>query len=269
MQAINHAATALVLKRRFPTAPLLGLILATEAVEYLWVALTVIGVERTVISAPMQSVADVHLVFMPFSHSLATSLFAAAAVAAIVLWRGGRRAIPAALGLATAVASHVALDLLVHAPDVAIAPFTDGDEYGTGLYATFPLAALAIETLWAIVCWWIYRGRWPLLCLIIALELAAVPVYSATLNLGESVLAGRPSLFSVVILIQILATSVLVWAFARKDEANARPDRSRREKSDRTPPTAMPYDTETAVLTPSGFSLGAPPPSIPRAAARS
>ena len=65
MQAINHAATALILKRKFPSAPLFGLILATEAVEYLWVGLNVIGIEKTIIDEDMHSVADVHLVHMP------------------------------------------------------------------------------------------------------------------------------------------------------------------------------------------------------------
>jgi hypothetical protein len=216
MQAINHAATALILKRRFPSAPLFGLILATEAVEYLWVGLNVLGIEKTVIAEPMRSVADVHLVHMPFSHSIVTSALIAILVGFVVLWRGGKAVSAISLALALAVFSHILLDLLVHAPDIAIAPFIDGGRYGSGLYANVPLPALALETLWGIFCWWLYRGSWALLGLIVALGITAIPLYSMAVNVGESVLGGQNIAFALIILVQMLATSGFVWLFARE-----------------------------------------------------
>lgn len=215
MQAINHAATALVLKRRFPSAPLFGLILATEAVEYLRVGLNVIDIEETIVADPMRSVADVHLVHMPFSHSIVTSALIAILVGLVVLWRGGKAVSAISLALSLAVFSHIVLDLIVHAPDIAIAPFFIGEKYGTGLYSDLPLPALALETLWGILCWWVYRGSWPLLGLIVALGLTAIPLYSIAVNVGESVLGGQNIAFALVILVQMLATSGLVWLFAR------------------------------------------------------
>lgn len=217
MQAINHAATALVLKRKFPSAPLFGLILATEAVEYLWVGLNVIGIEQTVIDQEMRSVADVHLVHMPFSHSIITSVLIAALAGLVVLWRGGKAMSAVALAISLGVFSHVVLDLAVHAPDIAIAPFVDG-KYGTGLYANLPLPALALESLWGVLCWWIYRGSWKLLGLIVALGVASIPLYSAAINVGESILGGQSTVFAVVILVQMIATSGLVWLFAREGQ---------------------------------------------------
>lgn len=216
MQAINHAATALILKRKFPSAPLFGLILATEAVEYLWVGLNVIGIERTVIDEDMRSVADVHLVHMPFSHSVVTSLIIAVAVGMAVLWRGGKAASAVASAIALGVFSHVVLDLFVHAPDIALSPFFNGAKYGTGLYANLPLPALALETLWGILCWWIYRGSWKLLGLILVMGIAAIPLYSVAINIGEAALGGQSTVFALVILVQMLMTSGLVWLFARK-----------------------------------------------------
>jgi len=216
MQAINHAATALILKRKFPSAPLMGLILATEAVEYLWVGLNVVGIERTIIADPMRSVADVHLVHMPISHSLATSVLIAVCVGLLVLWRGGRAWSAIALAMSLAVFSHVVLDLLVHAPDIAIMPFADAEKYGSGLYSNLPFAALGLETLWGIFCWRVYRGSWALLGLIIALAITAIPLYSAAINVGESFLSGQNTVFALVILVQMLATSGLVWLFARE-----------------------------------------------------
>jgi len=216
MQAINHVATALILKRKFPSAPLLGLIAATEAVEYLWVGLNVIGVERTVVSEPMRSVADVHLVHMPFSHSLATSVLIALVVGAIVWLRGVGAARTLALAAFLGVFSHILLDLLVHAPDIALAPFFDGAKFGTGLYTNLPLPALLLETLWGVLCWRIYRGSWGLLGLILALGLFSIPLYSAAVNVGEAALGGHNVVFALVILVQMLVTSALVWLFARE-----------------------------------------------------
>ena len=218
MQAINHVATALILKRKFPSTPLLGLIVATEAVEYLWVGLNVIGVEKTFIAEPMRSVADVHLLHMPFSHSLASSLFFALLVGGIILWRGGGRKTAGVLALAMSLAlfSHIVLDLFTHAPDIAVAPFVDGKKYGSGLYSNWPLVALALETLWGVVCWRVYRGSKMLLWLILFLGVASVPIYSATINIGESMLGGQETVFALVILGQMIASSVLLWLFARE-----------------------------------------------------
>ena len=221
MQAINHAATALILKRKFPSAPLFGLILSTEAVEYLWVGLNLIGIERTIVDKDIRSVADVHLVHMPFSHSVVTSLIFAVFVGLLLLWRGGRPASAMALAISLGVFSHVVLDLLVHAPDIAISPFLDAGKYGTGLYATLPLPALALETLWGILCWYLYRGSWRLLALIVTLAVAAIPLYSVAINIGEAALGGQSAVFAFIILAQMLATSGLVWLFARDGSRDA------------------------------------------------
>lgn len=214
MQAINHVATALILKKKVPNAPLFGLILGTEAVEYLWVGLNLAGVEHTVIDNGMQSVADIHLAHMPFSHSFATSVAMAAMVGLVILWRRGGTGASVALAMALAVLSHVALDLLVHAQDIAIAPWIGGGKYGSGLYANVPFMALLLETFYGVTCWWIYRGSWKLLAVIVGLGIAAVPTYSTMINIGESMLAGQSALFALIILAQMLVTSVLVWRFA-------------------------------------------------------
>jgi len=216
MQAINHAATALILKRTFPSTPLFGLILATEVVEYLWVGLNVFGIEHTNVAEPMRSVADVHLVHMPLSHSIVTSSFIAILVGLVVLWRGGKAVSAISLALSLAVFSHIVLDLLVHAPDIALMPFFNGEKYGAGLYADLPLVALALETFWGVLCWWVYRGSWPLLGLILALNLTAIPLYSIDVNIGESVLSGQDTAFALVIFAQMVVTSILVWFFARE-----------------------------------------------------
>ena len=74
MFAINHAATALVVKKRYPAVPLVWLLVSVQFVEILWVMLNFIGVERTSTDATVNTVSEIHLEYMPFSHSLASSL---------------------------------------------------------------------------------------------------------------------------------------------------------------------------------------------------
>jgi hypothetical protein len=63
--AVDHAATSLLLKRRYPTAPMVPLLLSVQAMELAWVLLNYLGLERTTTEPVVQSVADIHLAYMP------------------------------------------------------------------------------------------------------------------------------------------------------------------------------------------------------------
>ena len=67
-------ATALILKKKLAAALLFRLILAVEVVAYIRVGFNLICIEHTIITDNRRSVASVHLVKMPFSHSIVTSL---------------------------------------------------------------------------------------------------------------------------------------------------------------------------------------------------
>ena len=108
------------------------------------------------------------------------------------------------------------LDLVTHASDIAILPFVGGIKLGTGLYSNWPLLAFGIETLWGVMCWWVYRGSWPLLALILGFSIVSLPVYSVAIDVGESVLAGNDTVFVLLILAQMLGTSMMLWLFARR-----------------------------------------------------
>jgi membrane-bound metal-dependent hydrolase YbcI (DUF457 family) len=88
--------------------------------ELLWVALNLLGIERTTTEASVRSVSDIHLAYMPYSHSVAMSL-AFGAVAWVLLSAVFHRP---GLGLAVAlgITSHLVLDLLTHARDIAMRP---------------------------------------------------------------------------------------------------------------------------------------------------
>jgi hypothetical protein len=46
MFAIGHAATALVIKRAYPSVPMTPLLISVQAMEFAWVALNHLGIER-------------------------------------------------------------------------------------------------------------------------------------------------------------------------------------------------------------------------------
>jgi hypothetical protein len=56
------------------------ILISVQAMEFAWVALNYLGIERTTTESVVRSVADLHLEYMPWSHSVATPVVAALAV---------------------------------------------------------------------------------------------------------------------------------------------------------------------------------------------
>jgi hypothetical protein len=223
--AIDHAATALLIKRRFPEQPIAPLLISVQWMELLWVGLNLLGIEKTTTEPVVRSVADIHLSYMPWSHSIGMSL-AYAAAAWLILGVALRRP---RLGLAVAIGivSHLVLDLLTHAPDIALAPGIDRPMLGLGLYAAIPMGAFVLEMLYGIFCWWVYEGGRTLLAIIVLCNAANLSLLSADVPGAESLLANRPTALVLVILGQIVVTMCLVgWASrppARRVENSLRP----------------------------------------------
>jgi hypothetical protein len=206
--AINHAATALLIKRRFPEEPIVPLLISVQLMELFWVALNLLGIERTTTEASVRSVADIHLAFMPYSHSVVMSL-AFAVVAWFILGVLFHRS---QLGLAVAlgIMSHLVLDLVTHARDIALAPGFDNIKLGLGLYSAFPLIAFILELLYGIFCWWVYKGGRTLLAIIILFNAANLSLLSPAVPGPESLLANRPTVIVIFIFAQIVVTLFLV-----------------------------------------------------------
>src|SRR4029450_1329819 len=130
MFGINHAATALIFKRRFEDVSLVALLLSVQAMEFAWVTLNYLGVEHTTTEPIVRYVGDIHLAYMPYSHSVLTALGAA-----LLVWSMGALAGRARLGavLEFALLSHLLLDL-THNGDIALGRYRDAPKYGTFLY---------------------------------------------------------------------------------------------------------------------------------------
>jgi hypothetical protein len=213
MFAVDHAATALLIKRRFPSAPLPPLLLSVQAMELAWVALNYAGIERTTTEPVVRSVADVHLTYMPFSHSVATAV-GGAQIAWLVLEKGfGRVWLGRAVGLG--IASHLVLDLLTHAPDILLYPGSS-IALGAGLYDRAPMWGFALEVIYGLFCWQVFRGGRSLLAIVVLGNLANLSLFSAAIPGPEQFLGGRPLALVTLILVQIVTTLVLVGVFANQ-----------------------------------------------------
>jgi hypothetical protein len=176
--------------------------------EMVWVVLNYLGIERTTTEPIVRYVGDIHLDFMPYSHSVATMVGVA-----ILAWAVGillrRPRLGAAIGIG--IASHLFLDLATHDGDIALAPFVGGREYGTYLYSRFPAGAFALELGFGVACWSVYRGGRALLTIIIGFNLANLSLFFASVPGLEGMLAGRSVLLVTVILFQIIVTLAAVW----------------------------------------------------------
>jgi hypothetical protein len=214
MFAVDHAATALIIKRRFPSVSLTPLLLSVQAMELAWVGLNYLGIERTTTEISVHSVADIHLAYMPFSHSAAT-----AAAGALLIWLFVEKGLDRPLlgrAIAIGVFSHLILDVVTHAPDIPLWPGSSWPALGLGLYGRAPMWAFALEIAYGLLCWWVYRGRGSLLAIIVIGNLANISFFSAAIPGPEEYLAGHPLMVVTVTLIQIVVTLALVGMFAAR-----------------------------------------------------
>lgn len=214
MNAINHAATALMLKRRWPEVPLLPLLISVQLIEFLWALFCLAGIEVTRTGPTVRSIADIHLDYMPYSHSIGSTV-AIATLCWFVLRKPLHRA-AWALPVACGVISHIVLDVLVHARDIALVPGLTDTKIGSGLYDV-PELALLVELAYGVLCWRVYGGSRALLFTIVGLNLAAAPFYLPELPGPQALLSGHPKVFAAVILAHIVLGLSAIGFMARRE----------------------------------------------------
>jgi membrane-bound metal-dependent hydrolase YbcI (DUF457 family) len=211
MFAINHAATGLIIKRIFPEVPMIVILVSVQLIEGLWVVLNFLRIEKTTTENRVQSVSDVHLEYMPFSHSVVSTLVLA--LAAWIVFTYGFKALDLGIAVALGICSHLVLDLVSHARDVAIIPFWTNRKFGLGLYQKPPIA-FAFETIYGIFCWWVYGGSTALFCIIVIFNLMNASFFIKAIPGPERFIANRPSWVTSIVAVQIIATAVLVGVFS-------------------------------------------------------
>lgn len=148
---VGHYAAGLALKKYEKRASLGVLFLAVQFVDILFFPLVLLGIERINIVENFTSSTHFQLEYMPFTHSLAGSLFWAAAAYALFRWVIVKQK-GVALVIALAVFSHWLFDLVMHTPDLPL--WNDASlKLGLGLWnnaiaAYFVEAAILVGALW-------------------------------------------------------------------------------------------------------------------------
>lgn len=213
MNAINHAATALLVNRKWPGVPIIPVLISVQFVEVLWVIFNLLGIELTTTEPTVRAINDIHLAYMPFSHSVGATV-----MMAIVVWFIFSQLMKKpiwGIALAAGLSSHIILDLATHVRDIALMPGIESPKFGSGLYGV-PLAALAVETAFGIFCWWVFRGSKLLLAVIVAFNLFSLSFYWAALAGPEQFLAGHPKIFAAMIGIHIVAGLAAIGFLAQR-----------------------------------------------------
>lgn len=206
MYAINHAATSLLLKKDRPNVPILPLLVSTQVVELFWIAFNYLGIEHFSVSN-----GELHLDFLPYSHSVFSGLLLSLISYSLIRWIIKNK--PLALPFALGVLSHVVLDILFHEKDIRLSPFSETPVWGLGIIS-FPFLNFILESLYGIFCWWYFKGNTRLLAAIVIFNILDLPVMLAS-GKALDVFILYPALLPTFILLQILVSWYLVAKFSK------------------------------------------------------
>ena len=206
MYAINHAATALLLKKRQPSVDIWTLLVSVQLVELLWVLLNYSHIEYYSINN-----GKIHLDYLPYSHSI-VSAAAIALASYLLIYLVGKK--PRLAGIfAAGVLSHIVLDVIIHEQDIWLFPLQGSPVLGLGII-DHPWLNFVLEMIYGIACWWFFRGSRALLISIVVFNLLDLPIMLAS---GDAlgIFISYPFLLPTFILFQILLTWFFVARFSQ------------------------------------------------------
>lgn len=217
MFAINHASASLLFKKHTRNeVSFVWLLVAVQFIELLWVTFNLLGIEKVTTEAAVHYVGDIHLSYMPYSHSiLSSAILSGAVLIGFGLWKSWRIGI--IMGLA--LLSHIILDFITHTQDL---PLGYANDYfvGLGLYDKLPILGFFLELGFGLFCWWYVKGSRTLFWIILIFNLANLTMFLPQVDGLEAMMANQPTLIVVVILIQIVVTLALVgWAVDKQEAA--------------------------------------------------
>jgi hypothetical protein len=176
-----------------------------QLVELLWIVFTYLGIEHARITPDA-----VHLDYLPYSHSIGTSVLLAA-----LAWGMGKSVRRSAVGAAIAlgILSHVVLDLFHHEPNIALLPMAWGPRFGLNLQG-YPFLDFVVELAFCVACWKLFGGSRGLLIGIVVFNVLNIPLMFPRSG-SLTPLVNHPMFLPTLILVQVVATWLLVWWFGR------------------------------------------------------
>ena len=211
MYAAAHTSLALAAKRRNPTAPLFGLMVAAQASELLWVGLSYAGIEHPTIDSHN----TLHLEYLPYSHSLLVGLGGGVLLWALLRFAFRKPQVATVFGWV--VASHIVLDVIQHEPNIRIVPWMAHPTIGLNLQA-LPWLDFVVETAFSIGCWAYFRGGRKLLAAITALNVANLPLMLAGEG-GAAPMAQNRFILPTTILVTIVVAWAVIHRYATRRAA--------------------------------------------------
>ena len=150
---IGHYAVALALRKVDKNTSLGLLFLAVQLADIIFFPLVLLGVERFAIIENFTDSTHFELIYMPYSHSLFSTLMATTVVYFIIRFVLRQNKLTA-LVVGIAILSHWILDLIVHTPDLPL--FADTSyKFGFGLWHS-ALATYILEMIILFAGFWIY-----------------------------------------------------------------------------------------------------------------
>lgn len=206
MYAINHAATALLIKKNNPGVQMLPLLISVQLVEILWVLFNYLGLEHYIVLN-----GKIHLDFLPYSHSVFSGV-AAAFISYLIISKGYKNS-KLALAFSIGVLSHICIDIIFHEKDIRLSPFSATPTWGFGII-DYPLLNFLIEFMYGLFCWWYFKGSKALLKVIVVFNVLDLPIMLAH---GDVLKPFQQYTFILptVILFQILITWYFIWRYSR------------------------------------------------------
>lgn len=155
---IGHYGPALAAKAVVKTVPLWVLFVAAQWVDFLWAGFVIAGFEKARIVENFIGVTPLDLYYMPFTHGLPSALLLSLAFGGVVALAYGQDRVAVVLAVAAVAFSHWLLDLVVHAPDLALV--FDQMKVGWGLWA-FPYVSVPLEIGLVLGGVWLYDRAAP------------------------------------------------------------------------------------------------------------
>ena len=147
---LGHFGVSFGAKTLQPRVSLGTLFLATQLADLVWPTLLLLGIERVRIVPHATATNSFDFVYYPFTHSLVGQVVAGLLLGlAYWLWR---RNGPGALLVGLLVPSHWLLDLVVHVPDLPLAP-GQSPLFGLGLWNHLALTQVVEFALLGVGLW--------------------------------------------------------------------------------------------------------------------
>ncbi len=138
---LGHYAVALAGKKAAPKVSLGTLVLSAQLADLLWPIFLLLGLEQVRIEPGITAASPLNFTYYPLTHSLVGALGWSLLFG--VIYFLVRHYPRGAWVVAAAVFSHWVLDLVVHRPDLQLAPWSD-IRVGLGLWNSIP-GTLAVE----------------------------------------------------------------------------------------------------------------------------